>query len=48
VILIALLLPVAMIAFLFASDAFEDILFPGPAAHEEVAPVDDNARIDAP
>ncbi|WP_371670411.1 hypothetical protein OG985_23965 [Streptomyces sp. NBC_00289] len=46
-ILLALLLPVVMMAFLLAADALEDLLFPGPAAHD-VAPVDDSARIDAP
>ncbi|MFC9056700.1 hypothetical protein ACFTXB_01415 [Streptomyces sp. NPDC057074] len=34
-ILLALLLPVVMMAFLFAADALEDLIFPPPAAPED-------------
>ncbi|GHJ05331.1 MULTISPECIES: hypothetical protein [Streptomyces] len=43
-ILLALLLPVVMMAFLFAADALEDLIFPPPAAPEEDAPKADAAR----
>jgi hypothetical protein len=49
VILLALLLPAVMMAFLFAADALEDLFFPRPAAPDEVAPASDNTdRITAP
>jgi hypothetical protein len=38
VILLALLLPVVMMAFLFAADALEDLIFPPTAAPDEDAP----------
>ncbi|MCX3291849.1 hypothetical protein OR263_34985 [Streptomyces sp. NEAU-H22] len=41
-ILLALLLPVVMMAFLFAADALEDLFFP-PAALDEAAPAVDGA-----
>ncbi|MEV5806778.1 hypothetical protein [Streptomyces parvulus] len=34
-ILLALLLPVVMMAFLFAADALEDLIFPPPTVPEE-------------
>lgn len=37
-ILLALLLPVVMMAFLFAADALEDLFFP-PAVPDEAAPL---------
>ncbi|MEU6289604.1 hypothetical protein [Streptomyces sp. NPDC046988] len=36
-ILLAILLPVVMMAFLFAADALEDLIFPPPAAPEDDA-----------
>ncbi|KOT93362.1 membrane protein [Streptomyces sp. NRRL F-4707] len=44
VILLALLLPVVMMAFLFGADALEDLIFPPPAAPDEDAPGADVAR----
>jgi hypothetical protein len=42
VVLLALLMPGLMIAFLFATDAFEDYLFPRlPAAGDVTPPADD-------
>ncbi|WP_037837268.1 hypothetical protein [Streptomyces sp. NRRL F-5650] len=43
-ILLALLLPVVMMAFLFGADALEDLIFPPPAAPDEDAPAADVAR----
>ncbi|MFC8568031.1 hypothetical protein ACFUIW_19940 [Streptomyces sp. NPDC057245] len=43
-ILLALLLPVVMMAFLFAADALEDLIFPPPAAPDENAPGAEAAR----
>ncbi|MYT10119.1 hypothetical protein GT021_38505 [Streptomyces sp. SID5470] len=42
-ILLTLLLPVGMMAFLFAADALEDLFFPRPAAPDEDAPASDSA-----
>jgi hypothetical protein len=42
VILLALLLPVVMMAFLFAADALEDFFFSRPAVPDE-APASDSA-----
>ncbi|MCW1099711.1 MULTISPECIES: hypothetical protein [Streptomyces] len=47
-ILLALLLPVVMMAFLFAADALEDLIFPPPAALDEDAPAGDVARTTSP
>ncbi|MFG2682147.1 hypothetical protein [Streptomyces sp. NPDC048392] len=47
-ILLALLLPVVMMAFLFAADALEDLMFPPPAAPEEDAPGTDIAGTTLP
>ncbi|MBQ0963144.1 hypothetical protein KBY91_05925 [Streptomyces sp. RK23] len=47
-ILLALLLPVVMMAFLFAADALEDLIFPRPAALDEDAPAGDVARTTSP
>ncbi|CAL9337832.1 hypothetical protein [Streptomyces sp. enrichment culture] len=43
-ILLALLLPVVMMAFLFAADALEDLIFPPPAAPDENTPGAEAAR----
>ncbi|MFD8453228.1 hypothetical protein [Streptomyces coelicoflavus] len=46
-ILLALLLPVVMMAFLFGADALEDLIFPppaGPPAPDEDGPGADTAR----
>ncbi|EFD64634.1 predicted protein [Streptomyces lividans TK24] len=48
VILLALLLPVVMMAFLFAADALEDLIFPPPAAPAEDAPAADIAEATSP
>ncbi|CAM5564455.1 MULTISPECIES: hypothetical protein [unclassified Streptomyces] len=47
-ILLALLIPVVMMAFLFAADALEDLIFPPPAAPDEEAPGTDVARTTTP
>ncbi|CAM5305165.1 hypothetical protein STENM327S_06033 [Streptomyces tendae] len=47
-ILLALLLPVVMMAFLFAADALEDLIFPPPAAPDEDAAAGDVARTTSP
>ena len=47
-ILLALLLPVVMMAFLFAADALEDLIFPSPAAPAEDGPAADIAEATSP
>lgn len=41
VILLALLVPALMMAFLFAMDALENLLFPRPTATDDVTPATD-------
>jgi hypothetical protein len=48
VILLALLVPALMLAFLFAMDALEDLLFPHPAATHDVTAATDASSRDNP